>query len=298
MISRKAASFVLALAVTTFVTGQERLPPPLEAMAETEREFARTAKSKGVRDAFLEFFADDSIAFTPDPMSAKARLLKQPSTPFAINELLWEPRTGDVAASAELGWLTGPSTFIDHSKPDATPRHGNYLSVWRKQADGRWRVFIDVGTNLKAEATFETGFTRMPFGARYAGKDGKAAAERSLAQADRALDARIATDGAAKAYADHVVAGTRLHRPGGPPAVGPQAIASWLEGNAGGLSATSTAAEASAAGDLGYAYGKYDVKTPRTESGAYIRIWTRDAAGRWFVVADVTQPSAPPPPRL
>jgi hypothetical protein len=40
------------------------------------------------------------------------------------------------------------------------------------------------------------------------------------------------------------------------------------------------------------------VKTPRNESGAYIRIWTRDAAGRWFVVADVTQPSAPPPPGL
>jgi len=89
------------------------------------------------------------------------------------------------------------------------------------------------------------------------------------------------------------VSGTRLHRPGGPPAIGPQAIASWLEANAGGLTATSTAAESSAAGDLGYSYGKYDLKTPRVESGAYIRVWTRDASGRWFVVADVVQPTAP-----
>ena len=294
MISPKSvAACVLSLLVTPFVTAQDAVPPALQAMADTERDFAKTAKTKGIRDSFLDFFAEDSIAFTPDPTSARERLLKQTPTPFSLNELLWEPRTGDVAASGEIGWLTGPSTFIDHSAPDVTPRYGNYLSVWRKQADGRWRVFIDVGTGLRAEATFAPGFTRMPFGARYTGKDGKAAGEKSLLEADRGLNARAAQDGAARAYADQVVSGTRLHRPGGPPAIGPQAIASWLEANAGGLTATSTAAESSAAGDLGYSYGKYDLKTPRVESGAYIRVWTRDASGRWFVVADVVQPTAP-----
>jgi ketosteroid isomerase-like protein len=291
MINRTSAVCVLALVVTTFVTAQESAPPALLAMADTEREFARTARTKGIRDSFLEFFADDSIAFTPDPTSAKERLLKQEPTPFSVNELVWEPRTGDVAASGEFGWLTGPSTFIDHSKPDATPRYGNYLSVWRKQADGGWRVFIDVGTSLRAEATFAPGFTRMPFGARYTGKDDKAASEKSLLEADRGLNGRIAKDGAARSYADSVVDGTRLHRPGGPPAVGPQAIGAWLEANAGGMTARSTAAESSVAGDLGYTYGTYDVKTPRVESGAYIRIWTRDASGRWFIVADVVQPT-------
>jgi ketosteroid isomerase-like protein len=262
-------------------------------MAETEREFARSAKAKGIRDSFLEFFSNDSIAFTPDPTSARERLLKQTPTPFSVNELIWEPRTGDVAASGEIGWLTGPSTFIDHSKPEATPRYGNYLSVWRKQADGRWRVFIDVGTNLRAEAAFAPGFTRMPFGSRYTGKSDKAASEKSLLEADRELNARIVKDGAARGYSDFVVGGTRLHRAGGPPPVGPQAVAAWLEANAGGLTATSSAGESSSAGDLGYSYGKYEVKTPRAESGAYVRIWTRDASGRWFVVADVLQPTAP-----
>jgi ketosteroid isomerase-like protein len=281
---------LLSLAVTAFVTAQDAAPPALQAMAETEREFANTATTKGIRDSFLEFFSEDSIAFTPDPTSARERLLKQKPSPFSVNELLWEPRTGDVAASGEIGWLTGPSSFIDHSKPDATPRYGNYLSVWRKQPDGRWRVFIDVGTSLKAEAAFAPGFTRMPFGSRYAGKDGKAASEKSLLEADRELNARIAKDGAAPAYADRIVAGTRFHRPGGPPPVGPQAITSWLETNVKELTATSTAAESSAAGDLGYSYGKYDLKAPRTESGAYVRVWTRDASGRWLVVADVVQP--------
>src|SRR5262245_7009284 len=130
--------------VTTLVTVQEPLPPDLAAMAQTERDFAKTATVKGWRDAFLDFFADDAIAFPPEPASAKDRLRKQPSRPFSEIELEWEPRTGDVAASGELGWLTGPSTSINHTTQEQKPGHGCYLSVWRKQADGTWRVFIDV----------------------------------------------------------------------------------------------------------------------------------------------------------
>ena len=80
-----------------------------------ERAFAKAATQKGIRDAFLEFFADDAIAFSPKPVSATERLRSRPSRPFSELELTWEPRTGDVASSGELGWLTGPSTFIDHT---------------------------------------------------------------------------------------------------------------------------------------------------------------------------------------
>ena len=272
---------------------QDAVPAALTAMADTEREFARTAKVKGIRDSFLEFFAPDSIALTPEPVSARERLLAQEATPFSVDELLWEPRTGDVAASGELGWLTGPSTFINHSGADQAPRYGNYLSVWRKQPDGPWRVFIDVGTSLPAAATFAPAFARFPVAARYSGTSDKAAASASLLEADRRLNARLATDGAVKAYAGVIVPATRLHRPGGLPSVGPEAIAGWLTANGGGLSAASTTAESAASGDLGYSYGKYDATAPKPQAGAYVRIWSRDAGGRWMVVADVTQPAPP-----
>ena len=283
----------MAWVLTRMATAQDAAPAALIAMAETEREFARTARVKGVRDAFLDFFAADSIALTPDPVSARERLLKQEVTPFAVDELLWEPRAGDVAESGELGWLTGPSTYINHSGTDQAPRYGNYLSVWRKQADGKWRVFIDVGTGLPSEATFAPGFTRTPPGARYAGTEGKAAASASLLEADRRLNAQLAGDGAVKAYAGVVTAATRLHRPGGLPSVGPAAIANWLAANGAGLSAVSTTAESAASGDLGYSYGKYEAAAPKPQSGAYVRIWSRDAMGRWLVAADVTQPAPP-----
>ena len=288
------AGCVLGVLVVAVAALEEPIPPALAALVETEREFARTAREKGIRDSFLEFFAEDALAFTPDATSARKRLLAQKPQPFAVHELVWEPRTGDVSASGDVGWLTGPSTFIDHSAGGTAPRHGNYLSVWRREPDGRWRVFIDVGTNLKTAATFAPGFTRMPFVSRYAGKDDKATAARSLLEADRELNSRVATEGAVRAYADRITAETRLHRPEGPPAVGPREIGAWLERNANGLSLTSTSADSSAAGDMGYSYGKYETESPGGGSGAYVRVWSRDATARWFVVADVTQPAAPP----
>jgi ketosteroid isomerase-like protein len=269
--------------------GGGAIPPALGAMAEAEREFARTARDKGIRDSFLEFFADDSIAFDPAPISAKDRLRKQESRPFAVRALVWEPRTGDVAASGELGWLTGPSTFIDHGGEDKRPRYGNYLSIWRLDKDRRWRVFIDVGSSLPEPAPFAPGFTRIPFGQRYAGKDTQQAAGASLLAADKQLNAQIASGGASRAYAQHLSSGSRLHRTGFVPMTTAAAIAEWLDRNAPGMTAMTGSAEASNAGDLGFSYGTYEVKGAQPESGAYVRVWSRDRAGKWFVMADVTQ---------
>jgi ketosteroid isomerase-like protein len=266
MLPARSCFVAAALFLTAGVAGQEAIPPALQVMADTEREFASAAKVKGVRDAFLEFFADDAISFGPTPIPAKERLLKRPSQPFSVEELVWEPRTGDVAASGELGWLTGPSTFINHGAQDKTPRYGNYLSVWRRYADGRWRVFIDVGVAAKQPVTFTPGFTRIPFGQRYAGKDGKQAAGESLQAADRELDTRIGSEGASRAYAGYLSSGSRLHRGGVGPIVGSDAIVEWLGRNVPAMSATPGAAEAAGAGDLGYSYGTYELTRPGTPS--------------------------------
>jgi ketosteroid isomerase-like protein len=282
------AGSVMAL-VTGLLTAQA-IPPALVAMADTEREFARTATVKGWRDAFLDFFADDAIALTPEPTSAKDRLRKQPSTPSSELELVWEPRLGDVAASGDLGWLTGPSTSINHKATEKKPGHGCYLSIWRRQPDGIWRVFIDVGVGAPEPVPFAPGFTRMAVSERYLGKESKGSAGKSLATADRDLNARMATEGPARAFTSRLTPASRLHRPGFVPIVGTDAITAWMNAYASTGTATEGAAEAAAAGDFGYSYGRFDVKTPKPLSGAYVRIWNRDEAGRWWLMVDVAQP--------
>ena len=46
-------------------------------MADTERAFAKRAADTTVRQAFIDFFADESIAFEPDPVPARESLRKR-----------------------------------------------------------------------------------------------------------------------------------------------------------------------------------------------------------------------------
>ena len=262
----------------------------LDAMVAAERAFAAAAREKGIRDAFLEFFADDAM-FDPAAGRAKDQLRRQKPQPFNERELVWEPRTGDVAASGELGWLTGPGTFVDRLAADPSPRYTNYLSVWRRGEDGRWRVYLDVGTRLTAPAAFAPGFVRFPFGARYVASSGEAGAAKAgsdaLTLADRAFNARIGAAGPATAYAETLAPGARVHRDGAGALTDPAAVREWLTAHAAGLTAATTAAESAASGDLGYSYGTHRLAGPPSATGSYVRVWTRAATGRWLVVADV-----------
>jgi len=228
--------------------------------------------------------------FNPAPVSATERLRSRPARPFTDLELTWEPRTGDVAASGELGWLTGPSTFIDHTTAGAAPQHGNYLSVWRRQRTGSWRVFIDVGSQPPQAVSFAPGFTRFQLPSRYSGNE-SASATSSLLEADTRLNTQIGERGPAGAYEEVVTNGSRLHRDGFMPAIGTQAIRSWLEANVPAMTASTGTAESARSGDLGYSYGTYDVKGSSPQSGAYVRVWQRDGSGKWCLVADVVQKS-------
>ena len=275
------------------ITAQDEMTPALAELADAERAFAKTATQKGIRDAFLEFFADDAVALEPEPASWKDRLRARPAVPFSEHELLWEPRSGDVAASGELGWLTGPSTFTN-KKDSKQPVHGNYLSVWRKQADGSWKVFLDVGTDAPGPVEFPEGFKRYEFGPRYNGKEGKSASTASLLDRDRSLNARLAKEPAAVVYAQFLARNARVHRQWSRPTVGRDNAQQWFVANPSAITAVTGAAEAARSGDFGYSYGTFTTKeSPR--KGSYIRLWSRTMEGQWLIVVDVLTPPAPKP---
>ncbi len=58
--------------------------------------------------------------------------------------LTWEPLQSD--ASGDLGYTNGTyeARFRD-AKGNAMTRTGRYLTIWKKQADGSWKVVRDIG---------------------------------------------------------------------------------------------------------------------------------------------------------
>jgi ketosteroid isomerase-like protein len=191
----------------------------------------------------------------------------------------WEPRYGDIAASGDLGWLTGP---VRSARNDGPVRHGNYASIWKRQPDGTFRVVLDVGVDPTAEVPFPAGFTRAPLDNRYTGREIAPLAEAALFAADRALNA-AAQVSLATAYESRLAPAGRLHRNGRLPMQGPEEAVAWLKTQPPVTGAECLYAETSSAADLGYTWGSY-------LGGHYVRVWVRDASGRWLVALDVTQP--------
>jgi ketosteroid isomerase-like protein len=265
------------------------IPPALTAMADAERAFAASARELGVRDAFLRFLTPDAVMFLPDPVVAHEGLVNRPSVPFADESLTWEPRLGDIAASGELGWLTGPSAFVVANGSGADPRHTNYLSVWKRQPDGAWRVIVDVGTGTPAEPPFAPGFNRFPMQERWPASAGSAASAVPLADADRALNDALAQRGLRDGYAPLLIDATRFHRGGTMPVVGREAILERLASKQGRYTGSATRVASAASGDLGFSYGSYALDGPAPESGTYLRIWHRGADGVWRLAVDLAQ---------
>jgi ketosteroid isomerase-like protein len=278
-----AASVITASAVV--LPPPQPIPPALAKMADTERAFARRAGETTVRQAFIDFFADESIGFEPDPVPARESLRKrdQPQPPGF--QLLWEPRLGDVNAAGDLGYLTGPAEYINPGRPNT---YSCYFSIWKRQSDGEFRVILDVGVATPEKTPFADGFMRSNAVAAWKGREPRERTDASLLAADQALAAAISLKGASQAFLAAMHESGRLSRRGVQPMTRTQAV-SWLAREITEMSSEPVKVETAASGDLGYTWGKYSTKGNGTAtSGYYIRVWTRKGDGSWQLVSDVT----------
>ena len=141
----KAAIALLALLPVAEATAADTgLPPALQELFDSERAFVRLAAEKGFRDSFYTYFADDGVAFNPHPFRVRTSLASQPPSPGPMGAV-WAPVYGDIAAAGDLGWDTGPLVF--EGKNGAADRHGMFFSIWKRQADGSFKVVLDIGSD-------------------------------------------------------------------------------------------------------------------------------------------------------
>ena len=261
----------------------------LTEMVRTEQRFAARALAAGWKQAFLEYFADSAVGFDGEQaLPAKEIFRKQPDPP-KDRKLIWEPRYGDIASSGDLGYLTGPVRRIVPEQNNGQPFHSIYASVWKRQADGSFKVVMDFGVATPGPVTFADGFTPAKRTDVYAGRSTPEAAAKSLKDTDAALT-NAARAAQADAYRGHLAQDVRFHRDEVMPIVGQDAVLTWLAGQPAYAAGETRFAETSIAGDLGYTYGTYTLTGEKGSRGFYVRIWTRGRDGVWRVALDVLQP--------
>lgn len=284
-------SFLIVALATASLSGQspQPLPQSLTQMIEAEKAFAARALVIGWKQAFLEYFAPDAVGFDQGVAGlAREQLAKAPDPPTDL-QLIWEPRFGDIAGSGDLGYLTGPVRNVRASRDGGKPRYSNYMSVWKRQRDGSFKVVMDAGINTPGAVTFAPGFTRAPQANRFTGDYDESTPP--LGTADGLLNAEIRRD-QARAYRPHLTAAARFHRPNAMPIVGDKRILQWLATQPPFTAADTRFTEAARSGDLGYTWGTYSTKAARgaTASGFYVRVWVRERNGQWKLALDILQP--------
>ena len=297
----RPAVITIALLVAVWRTGAqapEALPEALTQMIESERAFAARALVVGSKDAFLEYFSPAAVGFADgQPGSAREQIAKNPDPPKDL-QLIWEPRFGDVAASGELGYLTGPVRNVRASRDGGRPRFSNYASVWKRQKDGSFKVVMDVGVNTPSAVPFPTGFTRAPHQNRFTGDYDESTPP--LGTADELLNSALKTS-QLRAYRPRLAEGVRFHRQNQMPIVGIPAATKWLASQRAVSSADSRFSEVARSGDLGYTWGTFTIaprrvtaggrgqQTVNIQAGFYVRVWVRERNGQWKVALDVLQ---------
>lgn len=296
---KKSLSVILTLLMLVSLgICQGKVSPALLSLVEAERAFARTSVEKGIRASFIEFFADDGIGFGPHPMKMKEAYLRRPAPatkpPVTLN---WQPVYADVSQAGDLGYTTGPYVFSDQSPENKPPHYGFYFSIWKKQADGIWKVEVDCGIDTPdhSKQTFEFKPAPQAQPKRAHANVDLVDERAALMGLDQQFMKAASSQGVLSAYVNLLAADARLHRNDMFPLIGKDAAGSLLS-KVGQFTWEPISSDVSQSDDLGYTYGKYDLKltgSQEIERGYYVRVWKRDGKGKWKIVLDTLSPTPP-----
>jgi ketosteroid isomerase-like protein len=128
---------VLASAVSAAPAGNEDLRVQLR---QAETAFAKTMADRD-HAGFTSFLANETVFMGRSTLRGKAAVAaawkgfyEGPKAPFS-----WKPERVEVLDSGALGMTSGP--VYDESGQ----RSGTFNSVWRREADGKWRIVFDIG---------------------------------------------------------------------------------------------------------------------------------------------------------
>ena len=109
--------------------------------------------AKAVADRSLQTFVsmvDNDAVFFGKGVARGKNAVSKAWLPFFTDRTLflkWYPTQVEISSSGDLGYTIGEYERIgkDASGAPATVA-GNYVSIWRKQPDGRWKIVLDIGT--------------------------------------------------------------------------------------------------------------------------------------------------------
>lgn len=125
------------------------LTPQQSFLYSLDAKFARdTAQGGGA--AFAKWFAPDAVTLSNGkaPVVGEAAIAASANWTPAQYQLTWTAEGARMSADGDMGFTWGH--YEGRSKDrDGTPivTTGRYMTVWKKQSDGKWKVELDASND-------------------------------------------------------------------------------------------------------------------------------------------------------
>jgi hypothetical protein len=146
----KKLSFILstlAFLFVCFASCKEKNKAVIKAspasILNADKAFSDLSKKEGMRKAFIEYIDNEGILLRPNhpPIIGANAIDFLSQVNDSSYTLTWNPAGAEIAASGDLGYSYG----IYKLEMKDTVLNGTYVSIWKKQKDGKWKFVLDSG---------------------------------------------------------------------------------------------------------------------------------------------------------
>jgi len=130
------------------VSGQKTQSTPEDALRAADQNWLKVFAAKNLEKSVAFCAADGSVLAPNAPIATGKEAIGQLfSAFFALPGfgISWTPTKTEVAKSGELGYTSGTYQFnLNDPSGKAIVDKGKYVTVWKKQKDGGWKVMLDI----------------------------------------------------------------------------------------------------------------------------------------------------------
>jgi ketosteroid isomerase-like protein len=124
------------------------LSPGVAFLFQLEARFAQDT-AKGGGKAFSSWFADDAVTLANKeaPVRGHSAIAAQATWAPEQYQLTWTPQSGLMSPAGDMGYTWGH--YEGHAKDrsgNAFTTSGRYMTIWKKQSDGQWKVVLDASS--------------------------------------------------------------------------------------------------------------------------------------------------------
>jgi len=117
------------------------------AVKEQDEQWAKTAGANDLEGA-VSYYSDDASLLAPNAPIATGKQAIRAVWQVLLNPdstVSWQVTKVEAARSGELAYVVGVYQITPKTeKGKAMEDHGKLVEVWKKQADGKWKVVEDI----------------------------------------------------------------------------------------------------------------------------------------------------------